>query len=49
VGSKYCQGEADKEPCLTSYGLDLNLTVTPGFDSVTGLGTPSGSFVTAFR
>jgi subtilase family serine protease len=49
VGSKYCQGEADKEPCLTSYGLDLNLTVTPGFDDVTGLGTPSGSFVTAFR
>jgi subtilase family serine protease len=49
AGSKYCQGEADKEPCLTSYGLDLNLTVTPGFDDVTGLGTPANSFVTAFH
>jgi subtilase family serine protease len=49
AGNRYCQGEADREPCLTSYGLDLGLTVTPGFDDVTGLGTPTNSFVTAFH
>ena len=49
VGTKYCQGTADEEPCLTTHGIDFGLTVTPGFDDVTGLGTPTNSFVTAFH
>jgi subtilase family serine protease len=49
AGVKYCNGDADAEPCLTTLGLNLGLTVTPGFDDVTGLGTPTNSFVTAFR
>ncbi|WP_213009426.1 S53 family peptidase [Paractinoplanes toevensis] len=49
AGVKYCNGDADAEPCLTTLGADLGLTVTPGFDDVTGLGTPTDSFVTAFR
>jgi subtilase family serine protease len=49
AGVKYCQGDADREPCLTTLGEDLGLTVTPGFDDATGLGTPANSFVTAFR
>ena len=46
---RYCQGEAEKEPCLTTLGHDLGLSVTRGFDDVTGLGTPTNAFVTAFR
>jgi subtilase family serine protease len=49
AGVKYCNGDAEAEPCLTTLGLDLGLTVTPGFDDVTGLGTPTNAFVTAFR
>jgi subtilase family serine protease len=49
VGPRYCQGDAESEPCLTTYGRDLGLAVRPGYDEVTGLGTPAGSFVTAFR
>jgi subtilase family serine protease len=49
AGVKYCQGDADLEPCLTTLGADLGLTVTPGFDDVTGIGTPATGFVTAFR
>jgi hypothetical protein len=48
-GVKYYQGGADEEPCLTTLGDDLGLTVTRGFDDVTGIGTPADSFVTAFR
>jgi subtilase family serine protease len=48
VGTKYCQGDAAQEPCLTTHGIDFGLRVTPGFDDVTGLGTPTNSFVTAF-
>jgi hypothetical protein len=49
AGVRYCQGDADREPCLTTLGADLGLTVTPGFDDATGLGAPANSFVTAFR
>jgi len=49
AGIKYCNGDADAEPCLTTLGSNLGLTVTPGFDDVTGLGTPTNAFVTAFR
>ena len=49
AGIKYCNGDADAEPCLTTLGSDLGLTVTPGFDDVTGIGTPTNAFVTAFR
>jgi hypothetical protein len=46
AGERYCMGEADKEPCLTTLGDDFGLAVTPGFDDVTGIGTPTNSFVT---
>jgi subtilase family serine protease len=46
AGERYCMGEADSEPCLTTLGDDFGLTVTPGFDDVTGIGTPTNSFVT---
>lgn len=49
AGVQYGQGDADEEPCLTTLGADLHLAVTPGFDDVTGLGTPASAFVTAFR
>jgi subtilase family serine protease len=49
AGVRYCQGDADEEPCLTTLGRDAGLTVTPGFDDVTGIGTPTNAFVTAFR
>lgn len=49
AGVKYCQGDADAEPCLTTLGANLGLTVTPGYDDVSGLGTPTNTFVTAFR
>ncbi|GAA2655471.1 S53 family peptidase [Paractinoplanes durhamensis] len=49
AGIKYCTGDADAEPCLTTLGANLGLTVTPGFDDVTGIGTPTNSFITAFR
>lgn len=49
AGVRYCQGDADEEPCLTTLGNDLGLSVTPGFDDVTGIGTPTNGFVTAFR
>jgi len=49
AGTKYCNGHADVEPCLTTLGDDGNLIVTRGFDDVTGLGTPGKAFVTAFR
>jgi len=49
AGIKYCNGVADVEPCLTTLGSDLGLTVAPGFDDVTGIGTPTHAFVTAFR
>jgi subtilase family serine protease len=49
AGLKYCNGDADAERCLTTLGSDLGLTVSRGFDDVTGIGTPTKAFVTAFR
>ncbi|MFI5896866.1 protease pro-enzyme activation domain-containing protein [Actinoplanes sp. NPDC051513] len=49
AGVRYCMGEAESEPCLTTLGDDGSLKVTPGYDTVTGIGTPSSTFVTAFR
>jgi len=48
AGERYCMGEADKQPCLTTLGDDFGLSVTPGYDDVTGIGVPTNMFVTAF-
>jgi hypothetical protein len=32
-------GDITIPACLTTVGSDLGLTVTPGFDDVTGIGT----------
>ena len=42
-------GDAGTVPCLTTLGEDGALRVTDGFDAVTGIGTPTNAFVTAFR
>jgi len=42
-------GEEQPVPCLTTLGGDGALAVTPGYDAGTGIGTPAGGFVTAFR
>jgi hypothetical protein len=35
---------------LLTFGTDTGLTVTPGWDNVTGVGTPNGkAFVDAFK
>jgi hypothetical protein len=49
AGERYCMGDADSEPCLTTLGDDGALKVRPGYDPVTGIGTPTSAFVTAFR
>jgi len=43
--------EADTDPVVTdlaTLGRDSSLTVTPGFDNVTGLGSPTTRFVASF-
>ncbi|MFG1609481.1 protease pro-enzyme activation domain-containing protein [Actinoplanes sp. NPDC049265] len=40
---------AAEDPYLVTLGLDSSLVVTPGYDDVTGIGSPAASFVGTFR
>lgn len=34
---------------LGTLGQDTSLTATPGYDDTTGVGTPSGSYLSSYR